>query len=90
MHPVDQTLECYGNKVILSITAAATDVYLTYEWFKDGILIKPNTLPYCINYDTSNLEISPFMPEYEGRYKCRVSNKFGVVDSNEAKLGRCY
>ena len=92
VHPVDQTLEYYGSKATLSITATttATDSHLTYEWYKDGIAVTPELFPYCRRYDTPTLEISPFMPEYEGRYKCSVSNKFGCVDSNEAKLGRCY
>ena len=59
---------------------------LTYEWFKDGEIIDPNIYPYYGGIKSPNLVISPFMPEYEGRYKCRVGNEGGFVDSNEAQL----
>ena len=55
-----------------------------YEWFKNGEKVASDV--HCADHDTPNLVISPFMPEYEGRYKCRVSNESGHVESNEAEL----
>ena len=86
-HPRDKVLECYGCKVTLSISTTATeDNTLTYQWFKDGMVITPKLYPYCRQYDTPNLVITPFMPEYEGKYKCRISNEIDMIESNEAKI----
>ena len=86
-HPKDQILDQYGSEVILSIVTQDSD---EYEWFKDGKIITADIYPYCRNYDSPNLVISPFMPEYEGNYKCRVSNKAGFVESIDAKIGKLY
>ena len=59
-----------------------------FEWFKDGEKIASSVHPYCDSYDTSELVISPFMPEYEGRYKCRVRNGAGYMESNDAELSK--
>ena len=69
----------------LSVTTQYGD---KFEWFKDGEIITSDVHPYCDNYDTPHLVISPLMPEYEGRYKCRVSNEAGYVESNDAKLSK--
>ena len=73
--------------MILSVEAEGNYYgVLTYEWFKDGKVIDLNIYPYYGGIKSPNLVISPFMPEYEGRYKCRVSNEGGFVDSNEAQI----
>ena len=72
--------------MIISITTHDEDHQ--YEWFKDDERITSIKYPYCGNCDSPSLIISPFMPEYEGRYKCRVSNEAGYVDSNDAKIGK--
>ena len=69
----------------LSITTQYGD---KFEWFKDGEKIASDLHLYCHNYDSPNLVISPFMPEYEGRYKCQVSNKAGYVESTNVKISK--
>ena len=69
----------------LSVTTQFGD---KFEWSKDGEKIASDMYPHCHNYDSPNLVISPFMPEYEGRYKCRVSNEAGSVESNDAELSK--
>ena len=83
--PEHQALDHYGGEVALSITTQFGD---KFEWFKDGETITSNVYPHCDNCDSPNLVISPFMPEYEGKYKCRVSNEAGYVDSNDAELSK--
>ena len=85
--PEDQALDHYGGKVKLSITTQYCD---KCEWFKDGKKIASDMHPYCHNYDSCNLVISPFMPKYEGRYKCRVSNEAGCVESSDAELSKLH
>ena len=69
----------------LSVTTQFGD---KFEWSKEGEKITSDVHPYCHNYDSPNLVISPFMPEYEGRYKCGVSNEAGYVESNDAELSK--
>ena len=69
----------------LSITTQSGN---NFQWFKDEEKISSDVHPSCHNYDTPNLVISPFMPEYEGEYKCQVSNEAGCVESNDVKLGK--
>ena len=71
--------------MIVSVVTQDSD---KYEWFKDGKMITADIYPYCRNFDSPNLVISPFMPEYEGKYKCQVSNKAGFVESNDVEIGR--
>ena len=78
-------MDHYGGKVTLSTTTQYGDVF---EWFKDGEKITPDVYPHCVNCDHATLVISPFMPEYEGNYKCRVSNKTGYVESNDVGLSK--
>ena len=70
------------------LKAGEVDKEFQYEWLKDGQVIDPKVYPYCRELNSPHLIISPFMPEYEGQYKCRVSNKFDSVESNVAKLSK--
>ena len=79
-------MDCYSDEVILSVQAHTHSGELKYKWLKDGEVIDPKTYPYCREINSPELIISPFMPEYEGQYKCRVSNEFNSVESNLAKL----
>ena len=70
--------------MIVSVTTQFGD---KFEWLKDGEKIT-SVHPHCHNFNSPNLVISPFMPEYQGRYKCRVSNEAGCVESNDIKLSK--
>ena len=84
-HPEDQALDHYCGKVTLSITTQYGD---KFQWLKDGEKIASDVHPHCDNYDSPDLVISPYMPEYEGRYNCRVSNDAGYVESNDVELSK--
>jgi hypothetical protein len=64
---------------------------VTYQWCKDGEVITTEDYPNCTGISSPTLEISPFVPEYEGSYKCVVSHeatdKKVVSRSAQLKLG---
>ena len=71
--------------MVVSVTAQFGD---KFEWYREGKKVTPDEHPHCHDFDSPNLVISPFLPEYEGRYKCRVSNKAGYVESNDGTLSK--
>ena len=85
-HPETQS-KIYGDKVKLSVSAKGSDLVL-YQWWKDGKVITTEDYPNCTGIDSSTLEISPFIPEYEGSYKCIISHKAAEkeVESRSAQL----
>ena len=86
--PKNQEMDNYGDEVILSVQADTHCGEIKYDWLKDGQVIDPELYPYCREVNSPDLMISPFMPEYEGRYKCRVSSEVNCVESNIANLSK--
>jgi hypothetical protein len=74
--PVDQTVTT-GSSVTFSVVAAGSSP-LSYQWNKDGV---------AITGATSNIfTINPASLTDNGVYSCIVSNSFGSVVSNNARL----
>ena len=86
--PKDQEMDHYGGEVILSVQVATHCGELKYEWLKNREAINPDIYPYCREVNCPELIISQFMREYEGRYKCKVSNGYDSVESRIAKLSK--
>ena len=82
--PCDQT-RIYGDKVSFTLTATSNGS-LSYQWYKDGELITPDTHPYCDGAMTPTLKIRAVLTEYEGTYSCLVSNEAGSIESDSAQL----
>ena len=85
-HPETQS-KIYGDKAKLTVYAKGPDL-ISYQWWKDGKIITTEDYPNCTGIDSPTLEISPFIPEYEGSYKCMVSHKAAdkEVESRSAQL----
>ena len=85
-HPETQS-KIYGDEVKLSVSVKGSDL-VTYQWWKDGKVITTEDYPNCTGIDSPTLEISSFIPEYEGSYKCIVSHKAAdkEVESRSAQL----
>ena len=83
-HPQSQSDVVYGDWVTLTVSATGLEP-LTYQWMKDGEAITEN-IAHVKHFDTPNLLIHPFSPEYEGNYTCVVSNVNKSVKSKSAEL----
>ena len=75
-------------KLTVSATSPVPDL-LTYQWWKDGKVITTLDYPNCAGINSSTLEISPFLPEYVGSYKCVVGHK-SVDKQMESKSAQLY
>ena len=65
-HPINLTCTAKGNPAP------------TYEWYKDGILIPGENLPF--------LYIAEVLPNDRGNYSCRALNVNGQIVSEPALL----
>ena len=85
-HPETQS-KIYGDEVKLTICAKDPD-FITYQWWKDGKVITTEDYPNCTGINSSTLQISPFIPEYVGSYKCVIGHKSAdkEVESRSAQL----
>ncbi|MCL2517938.1 MAG: InlB B-repeat-containing protein [Oscillospiraceae bacterium] len=87
-HPVDRDI-VKGQNTTFSVVATSTFT-LTYEWqYKDGTVWKivPEYGELTIGRDTPTLTMNNVTMEYNGMvFRCKVSNTYGTVYSNEAKL----
>ena len=84
-HPHDQN-KMYGDRVEFKVVAMGTG-RLTYQWCRDEEGITRDSHPYCTGELTDTLHIKAVLTEYEGSYKCVVSNEDGSVESQSAQLG---
>jgi hypothetical protein len=70
-----------GETIVLTITAAGGDK-VSYEWFKDGVLLLPGRLDAM----TGKLEIQNATQVDAGLYYCVASNSSGRVVSKTVEL----
>lgn len=76
-HPASVEIEP-GDPLTLRCKADCKEGELSYSWYFNGLLIKDEEQSeYVLNF---------FTDEDEGFYKCKVSNKFGSVESNVAQV----
>ena len=74
----------YGGTVKLSVTAQGTET-LSFQWFKDGVVLN-NDLLTVAGANTESLSLGPVKPINSGEYFAVISNSFGSVTSQVARL----
>jgi len=67
-----------GQSIQLMCRAEGTDI--VYQWIKDGVALSDTNRRLKIN--NKGLKITDIEKSNEGEYKCRASNKGGIVMSN--------
>jgi len=81
-HPVSQSVNVGQNATfIVNATGAAP---LSYQWQKDGVSLVDNGV--ISGATTYSLTINNCQPDNAGSYRCKVSNGYGTVYSNDAVL----
>ena len=78
VHPLSQAV-AIGSTVLLSVVAAGTTP-LSYQWYKDSIILTGTTSNILTLNSVSDLDLTS--------YYCVVTNIFGNITSNTAVLTR--
>lgn len=84
-----QTVKFDRNGATVTVSAAGPGT-LSYTWLKDGKVITSAKYPNCTGADTDTLTISPFTPEYEGNYNCRIGNQDGLSIESEVTTVKMF
>jgi len=71
-----------GQSMQLVCKAEGTDI--VYQWIKDGVALSDTNRRLSIT--NRKLKITSIEESDEGEYKCRASNKGGMVVSNSATV----
>ena len=74
----------YGGTVKLSITTEGTEP-LSFQWYKDGVVLNNDTVAVT-GANTASLNLGPVKPIHGGEYFAVISNSFGSVTSQVARL----
>ncbi|MBL7997317.1 MAG: esterase-like activity of phytase family protein [Candidatus Kapabacteria bacterium] len=64
-----------GKELVISVGVEGDDV--EYQWFKNGVAVQGAT---------SNVFRSAASMEARGRYRCRISNQCGTINSSESSV----
>ena len=75
MNP-DNVTVLIGKTVQIACKAIGTDI--GYQWIKDDVVVSGST--------SRKLRLTNIQESNEGAYKCRASNKGGMVVSNPATV----
>jgi len=81
MNPNNVTV-LIGQSIQLMCRAEGIDI--VYQWIKDGVPLSDTNRRLKIN--NKGLKITDIEESNEGEYKCRASNKGGIVTSNPATV----
>lgn len=79
VHP-EAAITCLGDNVSFSVTAVGEN--LTYQWYRNGVLISGATNPV---YEISSVEAAN-----AGAYTVTVTNEWGTVLSEQANLNSLF
>ena len=71
--------------MFLTINASGAGT-ISYHWIKDEKVVEDGQFPAFTGIRSSTLCISSFMPEYEGKYRCKVNNEDSTLISHPAEL----
>lgn len=82
-HPNNESVVVGGNATF-SIEAKATQVDLSYQWLRDGSVLKDDD--HYRGVTTSCLSITYVSHEHTGQYWCEVSNTAGCVSSKYSQM----
>ncbi|KAK6016031.1 immunoglobulin I-set domain protein, partial [Ostertagia ostertagi] len=79
--PLEDAVVAIGNRELFELEVDSV-ASVTVEWYHDGKLVaESRTMRTYFDGRVAFLKIYEALPEHHGTYVCKVSNKFGTVQS---------